>query len=77
MRPTVLDTPEAAAIKATSEQANLPGVDLAKDEEKRLHDKYRRLVDEIRTKNEQKKKQEGQPDAPGNLKDQPLIPKLP
>ncbi len=77
MRPTVLDTPEAAAIKATSEQANLPGVDLAKDEEKRLHDKYRRLVDEIRTKNEQKRKQEGQPDAPGNLKDQPLIPKLP
>jgi type II secretory pathway component GspD/PulD (secretin) len=77
MRPTVLDTPEAAAIKATSEQANLPGVDLAKDEEKRLHDKYRRLVDDIRTKNEQEKKQEEQQEAPGNLKDQPLIPKLP
>ena len=73
MRPTVLDTPEAAAIKATSEQGNLPGVDLAKDEEKRLHDKYRRLVDDIRKKNEQEKQQE----APGNLIDQPLIPKLP
>ena len=77
MRPTVLDTPEAAAIKATSEQGNLPGVDLAKDEEKRLHDKYRRLVDDIRKKNEQEKKQEEQQEAPGNLKDQPLIPKLP
>ena len=73
MRPTVLDTPEAAAIKATSEQGNLPGVDLAKDEEKRLHDKYRRLVDDIRKKNEQEKQQE----APGNLNDQPLVPKLP
>ncbi|MCS5660279.1 MAG: hypothetical protein NZ842_07755, partial [Dehalococcoidia bacterium] len=77
MRPTVLDTPEAAAIKATTEQGNLPGVDLAKDEEKRLHDKYRRLVDDIRKKNEQEKKQEEQQEAPGNLKDQPLIPKLP
>ena len=77
MRPTVLDTPEAAAIKASAEQANLPGVDLAKDEEERLHEKYRRLVDEIRRKNDQKNKQEAQPEAPGNLKDQPLIPKLP
>ena len=77
MRPTVLDTPEAAAIKATAEQANLPGVDLAKDEEQRLHEKYRRLVDEIRRKNDQKKNQEGQPEPPGDLKNQPLVPELP
>ena len=44
MRPTVLKTPEAAAVKAMSEQSNLPGIDLAKDEEERLTEKYRDLV---------------------------------
>ena len=76
MRPTVLDTPEAAAIKATAEQGSLPGVDLAKDEEKRLHDKYRRLVDEIRRKNEQNKNQP-QLEKEGDLKRLPLVPELP
>ena len=76
MRPTVLKTPEAAAIKAMSEQANLPGIDLAKDEEKRLQDKYRKLVEEIR----EKRKGDIDPEdsiIPGNLKDQPLVPELP
>ena len=53
MRPTVLKTPEAAAIKAISEQENLPGVDLAKDEEQRIQEKYQKLVDEIRRKREE------------------------
>ena len=50
MRPTVLKTPEAAAVKAMSEQSNLPGIDLAKDEEERLTEKYRDLVEELRRK---------------------------
>ena len=75
MRPTVLKTPEAAAIKAVSEQTNLPGIDLAKDEEKRLQEKYRKLVEEIRMK---RNGDEGPKDSiPGNLKDQPLVPELP
>ena len=76
MRPTVLKTPEAAAIKAMSEQANLPGIDLAKNEEKRLAEKYRKLVEEIR---EKRKGDIGPEDSiiPGNLKDQPLVPELP
>ena len=76
MRPTVLKTPEAAAIKAISEQANLPGIDLAKDEEERLQKKYRKLVEEIR----EKRKGDIDPEdsiIPGNLKDQPLVPELP
>tara|TARA_B100001971_G_C18202076_1_gene545247 strand:- start:360 stop:1301 length:942 start_codon:yes stop_codon:yes gene_type:complete len=55
MRPTVLRTPEAAAIKAISEQENLPGIDLAKEEEKRIQDKYRKLVEELRRKREEDK----------------------
>ena len=76
MRPTVLKTPEAAAIKAMSEQANLPGIDLAKNEERRLAEKYRKLVEEIR---EKRKGDIGPEDSiiPGNLKDQPLVPELP
>ena len=76
MRPTVLKTPEAAAIKAMSEQANLPGIDLAKNEEMRLAEKYRKLVEEIR---EKRKGDIGPEDSiiPGNLKDQPLLPELP
>ena len=50
MRPTVLRTPEAAAIKAISEQENLPGLDLAKEEEERIQKKYRELVDDLRRK---------------------------
>ena len=57
MRPTVLKTPEAAAIKAIAEQENLPGIDLAKDEEKRIREKYQKLVDELRIKKENKKKE--------------------
>jgi general secretion pathway protein D len=75
MRPTVLKTPEAAAIKAVSEQANLPGIDLAKDEEKRLQEKYRKLVEEIRMKRNGGVSPEDS--IPGNLKDQPLVPELP
>ena len=70
MRPTVLKTPEAAAIKAVSEQANLPGIDLAKDEEKRLQEKYRKLVEEIRM-------ERNGGIGPDNSKDQPLVPELP
>ena len=71
-----MKTPEAAAIKAISEQANLPGIDLAKDEEERLQKKYRKLVEEIRKKREG---DIGPEDSiiPGNLKDQPLVPELP
>ena len=58
MRPTVLKTPEAAAIKAVSEQENLPGIDLAKDEEKRIREKYQKLVDELRIKKEEDKEEE-------------------
>jgi type II secretory pathway component GspD/PulD (secretin) len=75
MRPTVLKTPEAAAIKAVSEQTNLPGIDLAKDEEKRLQEKYRKLVEEIRMKRNGGVSPEDS--IPGNLKDQPLVPELP
>ena len=76
MRPTVLKTPEAAAIKAVSEQANLPGIDLAKDEEKRLQEKYRKLVEEIRMKRNGGVSPKDSIN-PGNLKDQPLVPELP
>jgi len=76
MRPTVLKTPEAAAVKAMSEQSNLPGIDLAKEEEKRLTEKYRNLVEELRRKR-------GGPTTPENPqlplipKDAPLVPQLP
>ena len=76
MRPTVLKTPEAAAVKAMSEQSNLPGIDLAKEEEKRLTEKYRNLVEELRRKR-------GGPTTPENPqlpllpKDGPLVPQLP
>ena len=77
MRPTVLKTPEAAAVKAMSEQSNLPGIDLAKDEEKRLKEKYRSLVDQLRRK-------QGTTDTPENPQlpllpnnDAPLVPQLP
>ena len=76
MRPTVLKTPEAAAVKAMSEQSNLPGIDLAKEEEKRLTEKYRNLVEELRRK-------QGVPTTPENPelpllpKDGPLVPQLP
>ena len=76
MRPTVLKTPEAAAVKAMSEQSNLPGIDLAKEEEKRLTEKYRNLVEELRRKR-------GGPTTPENPqlplipKDTPLVPQLP
>ena len=76
MRPTVLKTPEAAAVKAMSEQSNLPGIDLAKEEERRLTEKYRNLVEELRRKR-------GGPTTPENPqlpllpKDGPLVPQLP
>ena len=76
MRPTVLKTPEAAAVKAMSEQSNLPGIDLAKDEEKRLKEKYRSLVDELRRKQGATDNQENQ-QLPLLPNDAPLVPQLP
>ncbi len=77
MRPTVLKTPEAAAVKAMSEQANLPGIDLAKDEEKRLMEKYRSLVEELRRKQGLGPSPE-KPGLPLQLPDSaPLVPQLP
>ena len=76
MRPTVLKTPEAAAVKAMSEQSNLPGIDLAKEEEKRLTEKYRNLVDELRRKQGTSTTPEN-PQLPLLPKDGPLVPQLP
>ena len=76
MRPTVLKTPEAAAVKAMSEQSNLPGIDLAKDEEKRLKEKYRSLVDELRRKQGTTDNLENQ-QLPLLPNDAPLVPQLP
>ena len=76
MRPTVLKTPEAAAVKAMSEQSNLPGIDLAKDEEERLTEKYRNLVEELRRKQGTPTTPEN-PDLPLLPKDGPLVPQLP
>lgn len=76
MRPTVLKTPEAAAVKAMSEQSNLPGIDLAKDEEERLTEKYRNLVEELRRKRGIPTNPEN-PDLPLLPKDGPLVPRLP
>ena len=76
MRPTVLKTPEAAAVKAMSEQSNLPGIDLAKEEEKRLTEKYRNLVEELRRKQGGSTTPEN-PELPLLPKDGPLVPQLP
>ena len=76
MRPTGLKTPEAAAVKAMSEQSHLPGIDLAKEEEKRLTEKYRNLVEELRRKRGTPPPPEN-PELPLLPKDAPLVPQLP
>jgi general secretion pathway protein D len=52
LRPTVLDTPEAANVKALEMQDGLPGIDGAKHNEKYLEQKFRHLVEEKRKQRE-------------------------
>ncbi|MDP7009991.1 MAG: hypothetical protein QF685_01310 [Verrucomicrobiota bacterium] len=52
LRPTVLDTPEAANVKALEMQDGLPGIDGAKHNEQYLEQKFRHLVEEKRKQRE-------------------------
>ena len=79
MRPTVLDTPEAANAKAIEMQGGLPGIDGAKQNEKYLEEKFRHLLEERRKQREKEMLKFRKP-ADGENNGNPngrLIPALP
>lgn len=79
LRPTVLDTPEAAHAKALEMQNGLPGIDGAKHNEQYLEEKFRHLL-EIRKKqreNEMKKFRNPTVDENDGNQNGRLIPPLP
>ena len=81
MRPTVLDTPEAANAKAIEMQGGLPGIDGAKQNEKYLEEKFRHLLEERRKQREKEMLKFRKPaDGENNGNPNPngrLIPALP
>ena len=79
LRPTVMDTPAAAAAEALSRQSGLPGIESTKKIEKELEVKYRFLLEEqekARQKH-QRKFQPKQPAAPQNNPAGGRVPALP
>ena len=79
LRPTVMDTPAAAAAEALSRQSGLPGIESTKKIEKELEVKYRFLLEEqekARQKH-QRKFQPKQPAAPQNNPAGRRVPALP
>ena len=80
LRPTVMDTPAAAAAEALHRQSGLPGIETAKRIEKDLQDKYRYLLEEDRKKSEKNQKKFRQPEQPNAPQGNPgglRVPALP
>ena len=79
LRPTVMDTPAAAAAEALSRQSGLPGIESTKIIEKELEVKYRFLLDEQEKarQKDQRKFQPKQPAAPQNNPAGGRVPALP
>ena len=79
LRPTVMDTPAAAAAEALSRQSGLPGIESTKKIEKELEVKYRFLLEEQEKarQKDQRKFQPKQPAAPQNNPAAGGVPALP
>ena len=79
LRPTVLDTPEAAYAKALEMQDGLPGIDGAKHNEQYLEEKFRHLLEIKKKQREREMKKFRNPAVDENDGNQNgrLIPPLP
>ena len=85
LRPTVMDTPEAAAAQAHASQKDLPGVDSARLNEEYMLKKYKFMIDARKKKRYEEMKEFDKPQegAPNGLRPLPgsnggsLIPLLP
>lgn len=66
LRPTVMDTPEAAAAQAHASQKDMPGVDSARLNEEYMQKKYKFLIDARKRMRYEEMKEFELPRNPGN-----------